>query len=85
MQLRSVQFSPLSGYFLFLRSEYLPQHPILKHLSFCSPLNVRDQVSHPYKTADTFIVLLILVFICAPSFSTYGVEERCIQGFGGEI
>jgi len=85
MQLRSVQFSPFSGYSLLLRSEYLPQHPILKHLGFCSPRNMRDQVSHPYKTADIFIVLFILIFICAPSCSTYGVEERCIQSFGGEI
>ena len=26
--------------------------PILKTLSLCSSLNVREQVSHPYKTKD---------------------------------
>jgi hypothetical protein len=31
-------------------------------LSLCSPLNVRDQVPHPYKTKGKFIVLYVLVF-----------------------
>jgi hypothetical protein len=31
-------------------------------LKLCSSLNVRDQVSHPYKTADKIIVLYILIF-----------------------
>jgi hypothetical protein len=31
-------------------------------LSPCSSLNVRDQVSYPYKTAGTIIVLYILIF-----------------------
>jgi hypothetical protein len=70
MQLRIVQLSPFSGYFPSLRSEYLPQHPILKH---------------PYKTADIFIVLCCLIFVSATSCSTCGGEERCVQGFGGEI
>jgi len=32
-----------------LRSKCYPQHPVLKHLSLCSSLHVRDQASHPYK------------------------------------
>ena len=32
-------------------------------LSLCSALNVRDQVSHPYKTTGTIIVLYILTFV----------------------
>jgi hypothetical protein len=32
-------------------------------LSLCSSLNVRDQVSHPYKTTGTIIVLRILTFM----------------------
>jgi hypothetical protein len=43
-----MQFSPTSRHFS-LRSKYSPQHPVLKHPSLCSSLNVRDQVSHPYR------------------------------------
>jgi hypothetical protein len=31
-------------------------------LGLCSSLNVRDQVSHPYRTTDKIIVLHILIF-----------------------
>jgi hypothetical protein len=31
-------------------------------LNLCSSLNVRDQVSHPYKTTGKIIVLYILIF-----------------------
>jgi fucose permease len=31
-------------------------------LSLCSCLNVRDQVSHPYKTTGKILVLCILIF-----------------------
>jgi hypothetical protein len=31
-------------------------------LSLCSSLNVRDQVSHPYRTTGKIIVLYILIF-----------------------
>jgi hypothetical protein len=31
-------------------------------LSLCSCLNVRDQVSHPYRTTGKIIVLYILIF-----------------------
>jgi hypothetical protein len=32
-------------------------------LSLCPSLDVRDQVSHPYKTTGKIIVLYILIFI----------------------
>jgi hypothetical protein len=32
------------------------------NLSLCSSLNVRDQVSHPYRTTGKIIVLYILIF-----------------------
>jgi hypothetical protein len=32
-------------------------------LSLCSSLNVRDQVSHPYRTTGKIIVLYILIFM----------------------
>ena len=44
-------------YLVFLRPKYSPQHPILN-----TPLNVSDQVSHPYKTTGKIIVLYILTF-----------------------
>jgi hypothetical protein len=56
-----MQFSPATYYFIPLRSKYSPQHPGSNTLSLCSSLNVRDQVSHPYKTTGTVIVLNILI------------------------
>jgi hypothetical protein len=47
-----MQFSPASCHFISLRFIYSPQHPVLKHLSLCSSLNVTDQVSHPYRTIN---------------------------------
>jgi hypothetical protein len=37
-------------------------HLVFKHLQYCSAHNVRDQVSHPYKTRGNIIVLYILIF-----------------------
>jgi hypothetical protein len=39
------------------------QHPVLKHPQSISSLNVREQVSHPYRTTDKIIVLHILIFM----------------------
>jgi len=45
---------------LFLRrSKWFPQHPVLLFsdtLDLCFPLNVRDQLSHPYRTIGTFFL-----------------------------
>jgi hypothetical protein len=41
MKLPSMQFSPVSHHFLFLRS----QHLTLRHISICTSLNVKDNVS----------------------------------------
>jgi hypothetical protein len=43
-----MKFSPASCYFIPVRSKYSPQHTVLRYL--CSSLNIRVQVSHPYKT-----------------------------------
>jgi hypothetical protein len=44
-------------------SKYSPQHIILNHPhNLCSSLNVRDQVSHPYRTTGKIIVVFILIF-----------------------
>jgi hypothetical protein len=48
-----MQFSPFSRHLILLRSKYPPQHPVLNTLSLCSSLNVRDQVSHPYRTTGS--------------------------------
>jgi hypothetical protein len=45
-----MQFCPFSCHLISLRSKYPPQHPVFKNHSLCSSLNVRDQVSHPYRT-----------------------------------
>jgi hypothetical protein len=50
-----MQFSPWS-IFLPFRSKYPPQHSVLKTLSLCSSLKVRDQVSHPYSTTAKITV-----------------------------
>ena len=49
-----------SAYMLILiifREEYKSQHHTLEHLSIRSSINVKDQVSHPYKTITKIIVL----------------------------
>jgi hypothetical protein len=44
-----------------LWSEYSPYNPVLKHPQSAS-INVRNQVSHPYKTTSRIMVLYILTF-----------------------
>jgi hypothetical protein len=79
MKFISMQFSPRS-IFLPFRSKYLPQHCVLKTLSPCSFLKVRDQVSHPYSTTVKITVLYILIFERAPG--THWIGGR--YGRGGE-
>jgi putative component of membrane protein insertase Oxa1/YidC/SpoIIIJ protein YidD len=59
MQLLIMQFSPTSCHFIPLRSKY-SKHPVLKHPQSMFSLNVRDQVSHPYKTTGKTIVFIYL-------------------------
>jgi hypothetical protein len=51
-----------SCHFIPLRSKYSLQQSVLKYLqsTLCSSLNVRDQVSHPYKTTEKIIGYLLL-------------------------
>jgi hypothetical protein len=44
-------------------------------LSLCSSLNVRDQVSHPYKTTGRIMVLYILTFTV---HTNHNIGRRCI-------
>jgi hypothetical protein len=48
MKLPTMQSSSASRYFIPLRYKYHSQHPVLKH-NPCSSLDVRNQISHPYK------------------------------------
>jgi hypothetical protein len=43
MKLLIMQFSPISRYFISLRTKYSPQHPVSNTLSLCSSLNATDQ------------------------------------------
>jgi hypothetical protein len=59
MKLFIMQFPPISRHFSF-QCKYSPQHLFANTLSLCSSLNVRDQVSHPYRTTGKIIILYIL-------------------------
>jgi hypothetical protein len=43
------------------------QHPVLKHSQSVSSINVKDQVSDPYKRRRKIIVLCILIFMFVDS------------------
>jgi hypothetical protein len=58
MKLLIMQFSPTSCHFISLPSKYSPEHPDLS-----SFLNVRDKVSHPYRTTGKIIDLYNLIFM----------------------
>jgi hypothetical protein len=57
MKLLIIQFSLVSYYFLPLRSKYS-----LQQLVTPPPLNLRLQVSHPYKTTGKTAASYILIF-----------------------
>jgi hypothetical protein len=63
MKLPTVQLFPFSCNFIPLGSKYSPQHPVLKDPQPVSSLNVRDDVSHTYKTTGRSMVLYILTFM----------------------
>jgi hypothetical protein len=64
MKLLIMQFSPTSCHFSSLRAKYFTQHHVhSRTLSLCSSFNVREQVSHPYKTKGKIIVLYSLIFM----------------------
>jgi hypothetical protein len=65
MEFLIMQFSLASCHVIPLRSIYSPQHPV-NTLNMCSSLNMRNQVSHPYKATSKIIELYILTsaFLC---------------------
>jgi hypothetical protein len=60
MKFPAMQLTPLSHYFIPLGPDIL-NTLFSSTLSLLSSLNVRDQVSHPYKTTGRILVLCILV------------------------
>jgi len=61
MKLLIMQFSPVVCY--SPPAPYHPHHLFSNTLNLCSPLNVRDQLSHTYKTMGKIVVLCILILI----------------------
>ena len=66
----NMQFSPVSWHFRRLRPKYLPQQPI-SSVRVPSFLNMRDQVSHPWKKTTENITLL-----CIPTFIFLGSTRK---------
>jgi hypothetical protein len=63
-------------------AEYLLKHPVLEHPQHAFSLNVRDQVSHPYKTTGKIIVLYILTFFFLDSRQEHErFCTKCYQSF----
>jgi hypothetical protein len=57
-----MQISLPSHHFAPLQSKYSPQNPFSNNLSLCPSLNVRDQISQPYRTTGKIAVLNLLIF-----------------------
>jgi hypothetical protein len=57
-----MQFSPTCCHLIPLQSKHFSEHPVLKHSLFSS-LDIRDQVSHPYKSTSRIIVHHISIYI----------------------
>jgi hypothetical protein len=69
-----MQFSPVSYYFIPLGPCIVLSTPFSNTLSICSSLNVRDQVSHPYKTTGN--IIKISIFHDITPWSTLKVNRR---------
>jgi hypothetical protein len=62
MKLLIMQFSPNSFHFISVRFKYFFNTLFLIAVSLCSFLNVRDQISQPYRAIGKIIVFHILIF-----------------------
>jgi hypothetical protein len=63
MKLLIMQFYPASVTSSLFGPNILLSTMFSNTLSLCSSLNVRDQVSHPYRTRDRTIVLYIVILM----------------------
>jgi hypothetical protein len=80
MKLFIMQFSPTSCRFISLHSNILSSL-FSNSLNLCSSLNVKDQVSHPYRTTGKIIVLYISIF----KFFSEGDSELSSQFHSGAV
>jgi hypothetical protein len=55
MKLFNEQLFSASYHFVPIKSDFSPDHSVLEHLNLCSSFNLRNQVSHPYKTTGVNI------------------------------
>jgi hypothetical protein len=60
LKLLVTQFCPTSCHFVCLLSKFLLSTLFSDTLSLCSSLNVREQVSRPYRTTDRIILFMFL-------------------------
>jgi hypothetical protein len=79
--------APLYALFSNLLSLQLSSVQILSSniLSLCSSLNVKDHVSHPYRTTSKIIVLYILIFMCLASRREDKSFHNKFVGILGEV
>jgi hypothetical protein len=68
MKLLIMQFSKTLRNFLQIKFKYFP---VLKRTQSMFSFNVRDQISHPYRTTDT-IPIIIIIIICIRADSVIG-------------
>jgi hypothetical protein len=73
MKLLILRFSPAFYYFFRNLSKY-SQHPVLKNHSLFSSLNVRDQISCPYKITGKIIVVYFNCYIVRQQMGRQGSE-----------
>jgi hypothetical protein len=62
MRLYITQFQPASCYLLSPEPKYSLQHPVFKHPQSIFPINMRNKVTHRYKT--TCIAVLCMLTLC---------------------
>jgi hypothetical protein len=68
MKLLVMHFSPFTRHLILFGPTILISTLFSNNLSLCSPLNVRDQVSHPYRKAGKIIVFYIRHTLCTQEF-----------------
>jgi hypothetical protein len=56
MKLLIMQFSPVT-------SSLFGLNILLSTLSLCCSLNVRDRVSHPYRTTGIYMMMMLIIII----------------------
>jgi hypothetical protein len=62
MKILIMKFSPVSSHFIPLGPDIVLNILFSNTINLYSSVNVRDQVSHPYKTTGKIIDLYILIF-----------------------